>query len=109
MDLSPALAIHDGAGIGIFSPSDRLAMNYPALVKAGSKILEQHGFKSIFAHNYLAQDGIRAGTVAQRLNDINELLDALNVNALLASWGGKACNHLVYDLSYEKFLQKRKP
>jgi muramoyltetrapeptide carboxypeptidase LdcA involved in peptidoglycan recycling len=38
---------------------------------------------------YLAQDGIRAGTVAQRLADINELLDAHDVQALLASWGGK--------------------
>lgn len=109
MQLTPVSALHRGDCIGIFSPSDRLAMDFPEQVHNGAGLLEKHGFKTQFARNYLAQDGIRAGTLTERLSDINELLDDPNVHALLASWGGKASNHLVNRLPYENFLKERKP
>lgn len=107
--LVPAAPIAEGAEIGVFSPSEYLTPKFRELVDNGAELLRKHGFRPKFAANYLACDDIRAGTADQRIADINELLDATGVQALMASWGGKACSHLIAKLPYESFLKQRKP
>ena len=109
MDYLPTRSLSDGDTIGIFSPSEWLGDNRPERVHAGAEMLERQGFKVQYARNYLCQDTIRAGTVEQRTSDISELLDRPDVDALLATWGGKACNHLVSKLPYPKFATAQKP
>lgn len=100
--------LQNNSTIGIFSPSEWLGNSRPEHVRDGAEFLERQGFNIQYARNYLAQDTIRAGTVAQRLADITELLDRPDVHAMLATWGGKACNQLVPALPYEKFARTRK-
>lgn len=109
IEFKTAKALCDGDAIGLFSPSEWLGDSRPEHVRDGAEFLERQGFKVQYARNFQAQDTIRAGTPGQRLADINELLDRTDVHALLATWGGKACNHLVPNLPYEKLETMRKP
>jgi muramoyltetrapeptide carboxypeptidase len=107
-DLLQINALEDGSCIGIFSPSEWLGDNRPSRVREGAEFLERQGFRTAFSRHYLAQDTIRAGTVGERIADINELLSRADIDALLATWGGKACNHLIYELPYERLREQRK-
>ena len=57
----------------------------------------------------MAQEWYSAGSVQQRIADIDELLADPDVKALLASRGGKSANQLLRFLPYQDILAKRKP
>jgi muramoyltetrapeptide carboxypeptidase len=101
-------SIEPGATFGIFSPSeplsgDRVERMQPSLEVLGNKF----GYK--FASNARNDRGYVAGTVAECIADIVELLTDDDVDALIASWGGKNSNRLVRDLPYGHFAESRKP
>jgi muramoyltetrapeptide carboxypeptidase len=50
-----------------------------------------------------------AGTVAERVHDIHSLLDNENVDALIASWGGKSANQVLPNLDFDRFRNQQKP
>jgi muramoyltetrapeptide carboxypeptidase len=105
----PARALQDGDTIGFFTPSEWLGGDRPQQVQGGAAFLEQNGYRVQLSGNCLARDIIRGGTVAQRLDDISELVSNPEIRALLATWGGKACNHLTPYLPYQQIAEARKP
>ena len=107
-EYQPATALGDSATIGFFTPSEWLGGDRPVQVHEGAAMLERLGYHVKYAENYLAQDSIRGGTVGQRVADISELIKNSEVHALLATWGGKACNQLLPHLPYRHIAEAKK-
>ncbi len=101
--------IKENATIGIFSPSEPIVEERKLKVAEGAKLLEKHGYKVVFAGNYLRHVGYMAGTVNDRIEDIESLLRDKKVDVLLASWGGKSCNQLLPYIDFELIKRMRKP
>lgn len=105
----PAIGLRAGSTIGLFSPSepvgggraDRMRRNLETLTAAGYQIVEATYARAISAYT--------AGTPAERAGDIHDLVHDRNVDALLATWGGKQCNELLPYLDYEAIGQAQKP
>ena len=104
MEIVKVKSIEKNAQIGIYSPSEPISKNRESRFQQGVKFLESLGFKVKVAKNTLKTTNFTAGTVNDRLSDINSLLSDNETSALLASWGGKSCNQLVKDLNY-KFMR----
>lgn len=95
--------------IGIFSPSEPIVGNREEKFRNGLSILQKHGFQTKLAKNSLIKTGYMAGSIQNRIDDIYELINDINVGALITSWGGKSCNQLIKNLDFEKIAQARKP
>lgn len=102
------IALREGDVIGVYSPSDALTGYRPDRVEAGCDRLAQAGFKTLLTPNVYAKDATMAGSVEQRISDIRMLLSDPAVKAIFASYGGKACNQLIYDLPYDDILRTKK-
>jgi muramoyltetrapeptide carboxypeptidase len=101
--------IQPGATIGVFTPSEPITESREPKVQAGIEYLQDHGYRVVTADNYLKRRYYMAGTVEERVADIHSLLDNDNVDALIASWGGKSANQLLPQLDFDRFRRKRKP
>ncbi len=96
--------------VGIFSPSEPLGGDRMMRMKASLKTLDDAGVRYRFAKNAMnVSPFTSAGSIGERIEDINELLDDDDVGILLGSWGGKAANQLMPHLPYAKFAEKKKP
>lgn len=107
-DIRPARRLTPGSKIGLFSPSEPLTADRRARMAPSLAILERE-FELRWATNAYASAYYQAGTVAERLGDIEELVDDPDVGALLATWGGKSCGQLVEGLPYAKIAARRVP
>lgn len=96
-------------GIGIYSPSEPVGMEEKNELNEGLSILQQHEFKVKLGKNCLAKSAYMAGSIDDRLQDIHDLVSDEDVEALMASRGGKSCNQLVRLLDYEVMLKNKKP
>jgi muramoyltetrapeptide carboxypeptidase len=95
--------------VGAFSPSDLVGGDRPEKVMRGVQTLEDIGFEIVLGQNVFAQDGIRAGTVEQRIQDVRDLVLREKVSALIATYGGKACNQLIDSFPISDIAEKRIP
>lgn len=95
--------------IGIFSPSEPVVDSRMTKFNNGISILKNQGFEVKYAENCFKHTNFTAGSIEDRINDINSLLQDEDIDLLLASWGGKSCNQLVSYLDYELIKEKRKP
>lgn len=105
---TPSQMLRDGSMLGIFSPSEPLTVSRQERMVPSLELLHRN-YRTSFAPNALAHSTYMAGTVEERLGDIHALLDDDDVDALVASWGGKSCNQLLRGLPYKKIYQSRKP
>ncbi len=64
-------------------------------VSNGKAILESWGLKVVEADNLYNQDGRYAGTVAERVEGLQKMIDNPNVKALIAARGGYGCAQIV--------------
>lgn len=101
--------IDQGDCIGIFSPSEPLLDSRMERFQKGINVLVDNGFKIKYGEHYRDKYYYMAGKVNERLLDIMNLITDKEVNALIASWGGKSCNQLVRYLDYNKIYFERKP
>jgi muramoyltetrapeptide carboxypeptidase len=97
------------ATVGLFSPSEPITEERIDRFLKGKETLEEKGFRVKVADNALARHYYMAGTIQQRLEDIEALLSDTAVDILLSSWGGKSCNQLLPELPYSAFEKQRKP
>lgn len=97
------------ATIGVFSPSEPIVESRVERFKRGLSILEGHGFGVKLSKNHLAKHGYMAGTIDERVDDIHDLVRDNEVDALIASWGGKSCNQLIKKLDYRLIAKAKKP
>ncbi len=95
--------------LGAFSPSDYLGGERPQKVVDAINRLEEKGFQVIIGRYAFSKDGIRAGTIEQRIQDIKELVLKENVAGLIATYGGKACNQLIDELPVKEIQERRIP
>ena len=95
--------------IGIFSPSEPVVESRMEKFNNGISILKQKGFEIVYGKNCFAHTNFTAGTISDRILDINSLLNDDQVDILLSSWGGKSCNELINHLNYDLIKEKRKP
>lgn len=93
--------IQDGATLGIYSPSEPVVEKRKEKLKSGIQILQQQGFVVVLGDNTMAHTAYTAGSIAQRVDDIHRLVSRPDVDALMASWGGKSCNQLIRHLNYD--------
>lgn len=97
------------ATIGIFSPSEPIVETRQERFNKGLSILTENGFRFKLGKNCLAISAYTAGSIEERLEDIHTLARDTEIDALMASWGGKSCNQLIRYLNYEELADARKP
>lgn len=98
-----------GNTIGVFAPSEPLWGDRRTRLEAGERLLHDEGFMIRRSKNLFAEHFDSAGTVEQRLEDIQELLGDPSVHALGGAWGGKSANELIEGLDYDRCLKTAKP
>jgi muramoyltetrapeptide carboxypeptidase len=108
-EMVPVLKLNANATIGIFSPSEPIVESRKARFERGISILESYGYQTKLGNNCLKIANYTAGSISQRLEDIHDLVKDPEVNALVASWGGKSCNQLIRHLDFEEILKQKKP
>jgi muramoyltetrapeptide carboxypeptidase len=101
--------LHHKGTIGIYSPSEPITEERVPRFEKGISVLKSHGFIAKYGVNALTRNAYMAGTIKERVEDINALLTARDVNAIMASWGGKSCNQLLPYLDYKLIAKQRKP
>ncbi|MDR2979977.1 MAG: LD-carboxypeptidase [Bacteroidales bacterium] len=77
--------LQSGDVIGIAATARRI---FPEDVSFAVRILEENGYKILFAPNLFAEQNQYAGSDRQRINDFQYLLDHNDVKAILCARGG---------------------
>lgn len=86
-----------GDTIAIASPAG--ALREPALVEQAAEVLRSRGYNVVTAPHCLARHGYFSGTREERASDLATLLADDTVKAILCSYGGYGCVHLLEGLS----------
>lgn len=102
-------SISSASKIGIFSPSEPITQDREDRFKRGLNVLRSNGYQCVLGKNVYLSHYYMAGTISQRVGDIHELCENNEVDALIASWGGKSCNQILSEIDYEIVFNSRKP
>ena len=94
-----------GDKIAIVSPSGKIDKSF---LKGAKKILESWGFKVSMGKHAGGESGRYAGTIHQRLKDMQEAMDDPDVKAILCSRGGYGAVHLIDKLDFTHFREHPK-
>lgn len=85
-----------GDTIAIASPAG--ALREPAIVEQAAAVLRARGYEVLIAPHCLTRHGYYSGTREERLDDLAALLTDDKVKAILCSYGGYGCVHLLDEL-----------
>ncbi len=105
----PARRLPRGGTIGLFSPSEPLTPERLRTLEASVLILSPQGYRLKYAPNALVQGPYAAGDAKQRSSDMHSLALDTEVDALLATWGGKQCNQLLDRIDFDLLARVGKP
>ena len=83
-----------------FMPSENFATSVD--------ILQQWGFKVVIGKTLGHQFHYFSGTDAERLSDLQHMMDDKNINAILCARGGYGTGRIIDDLDFKKFKQHPK-
>ena len=86
-----------GDTIAIASPAG--AIREPLIVEQAADILRSRGYNVAVAPHSLTRNGYYSGTREERASDFATLLADDNIKAILCSYGGYGCVHLLEELS----------
>lgn len=86
-----------GDTIAIVSPASAVANE--AIVHECTRLIESWGYKVLFASHSLSRNGYYSGTPRERADDLTSLISDESVSALLCSYGGYGCIHIVEEFS----------
>lgn len=107
--LVPAQKLSAGATFGLFSPSEPLTQSRWVTLVESLTLLEKRGYNIKYAANAKELGAYAAGLYTKRVADIHALAEDPEVDALLATWGGKSCNQLLRHLDFSLLGGARKP
>jgi len=107
--LVPAQKLPAGATLGLFSPSEPLTPPRWATLVESLTLLEERGYIIKFAGNAKELAAYAAGNYTKRVADMHALAKDPEVDALLATWGGKSCNQLLRHLDFALLGSAGKP
>src|SRR5438067_2008858 len=99
-------ALRPGARVGLIAPASR--PESPAVVQRCSRIVEEMGFRPVVGKNVLRTHGYMAGRDAERLDDLNSMIDDETISAIFCLTGGFGSIHLLPDVHYPALRQSPK-
>lgn len=85
--------LQPGDCVAIVSPAG--AVKEPEIVTGAVATLSSWGLRAVVAPHALARDGYYAGTIEQRTADLRAMLRDDSIKAILCSYGGYGCMHLL--------------
>lgn len=97
--------LHEGDKVAIVSPSSKIDRTF---IKGARKRLESWGLKVVLGEHAGGASGRFAGTVEQRLEDLQWAMDDKEVKAILCSRGGYGAVHLVGLIDFTGFYEQPK-
>lgn len=97
--------LHEGDKVVIVSPSSKIDKTF---LKGARKRLESWGLKVVLSKHAGSSSGRYAGTVKQRLGDLQDAMDDESVKAILCSRGGYGAVHLVDKIDFTAFSEHPK-
>ena len=97
--------LHEGDRVIILSPSGKIDK---AFLKGARKRLESWGLEVVMARHAGGSNGTYAGTIQQRLDDLQEAMDDETAKVIFCSRGGYGAVHLVDKLDFGRFRQHPK-
>lgn len=97
--------LHEGDKVVILSPSSKIDK---AFLKGAVKRLTSWGLHPVLARHAGSSHGTYAGTVGQRLEDLQAAMDDPDTRAILCSRGGYGAVHLVGKLDFSCFRESPK-
>ena len=89
--------LREGDSIAIVSPAATLQQ--PEILNLAAERLASWGLKAVIAPHAATRDGYFAGSVEERTADILAMLHDDNIKAILCSYGGYGCVHLLPHIS----------
>jgi muramoyltetrapeptide carboxypeptidase len=92
--------LKSGDKVMIVSPASKIDKS---LLTGAKKRLEEWGLKVKIAKHADGANGKYAGSIKQRLADLQDAMDDPEVRAILCSRGGYGCVHLLDDLDFTAF------
>lgn len=101
--LSPFLK--EGDRVAIISPSSKIDKQF---LKGAKKRLESWGLKVVMGKHAGGSSGRYAGTIKQRLKDLQGAMDDPKVKAILCSRGGYGVVHLIDKIDFTAFHEHPK-
>ena len=93
--------VHEGNRAIILSPSSKIDKSF---LKGAKKRLKSWGLEVIIAKHAGSAHGTYAGSIQQRLKDLQEAMDDEKAKVILCSRGGYGAVHLVGQLDFTRFL-----
>ncbi|MDA3952780.1 MAG: LD-carboxypeptidase [Bacteroidales bacterium] len=90
-----------GNKIGIIAPARKIQMTE---IEAAIKVFEQWGLEVVLGKNVFAQHRQFAGTVEQRSEDLQYMLDDTDIKAIVCARGGYGTVKILKYLDFSKFL-----
>ncbi|MDY3790368.1 LD-carboxypeptidase [Bacteroides fluxus] len=97
--------LQEGDRIIILSPSSKIDKTF---LKGANKRLKSWGLEAVFAKHAGSAHGTYAGSIRQRLEDLQEAMDDEKAKAILCSRGGYGAVHLVGKSDFTKFREHPK-
>lgn len=105
MELQFPPFLSEGDCVTIVSPSGKIA---PALIDGAVKRLESWGLRVRCGKYAASSHGRYAGTVGQRLRDLQRAMDDPRTKAILCSRGGYGAVHLLENIDFTAFREHPK-
>jgi muramoyltetrapeptide carboxypeptidase len=90
--------VESGATVGVVAPSGPLDGES---LRAGIRYLQQEGFRVVVGDNVSRRLGYLAGTDGERCHDLNAMLDAPNVRAVVFARGGYGAMRILHLVDYD--------
>lgn len=97
--------LHGGDRVIILSPSSKIDKSF---LRGACKRLQSWGLEVVLAKHAGSSHATYAGTIRQRLDDLQEAMDDEKAKAIFCSRGGYGAVHLVGKLDFTKFRQHPK-
>ena len=97
--------VHEGDRVIILSPSSKIDKSF---LKGAKKRLKSWGLEVVIAKHAGSAHGTYAGSIQQRLKDLQEAMDDEKAKIILCSRGGYGAVHLAGKLDFTKFRQHPK-
>ena len=97
--------VHEGDRVIILSPSSKIDKSF---LKGAKKRLKSWGLEVVIAKHAGSAHGTYAGSIQQRLKDLQEAMDDEKAKIILCSRGGYGAVHLVGQLDFTRFRQHPK-
>lgn len=94
-----------GDTIGITSPAGYITAEE---IQPAVRIMESWGFKIAVGNTVGKRDYTFGGTDAERLQDLQAMLDNPGIHAIMCARGGYGCARIVDQLDFSKFRQRPK-